>query len=123
MIFAVAGDLRVRGDVFLQYKRAKVYSTKCSYPVCNGRVGLHIIPKQMKVEIIKKFKFYIPISCKACNIHSNIDSWFEADLNNGENRYTSEQITDMIELFHFELNKNSNVTGNIFEFPLIRIYK
>lgn len=104
------GDIRVKGDVILSIRRANISTKKCSYPECRNKNDLHQIPLNLRFELLKNKRYYIPKLVKACLIHLYYEAWAEANLEGGVTTFTAEQIEDMVDMLRAE-KKRAPVSG------------
>lgn len=96
-------DLRIRGDIPLNIKRAAVSTKKCAYPLCLEQEDTRLIPIGTRSKVIHELCFYIPPRCVACQNHRKFEQWQERDITDFELiPYTLANIEDMIDLLRFK---------------------
>lgn len=91
----------------LKINRAAASNKSCSYPSC-GEKDLQNASRDIRYELLKNSKFYIPRNSRVCLLHSDYDIWPE-HIRNTNLPFTTEQIEDMIDLLCLEpKTKQSN---------------
>lgn len=101
----------MKGDIYLGINRSKL-SAICAYPSCKRILNLIRVPKNLRQQILKKVRFYVPERGLACEIHLNLETWVQ--LNRElvpELPFNVPQIIDMVDLLRFESKLSS--TKNI----------
>lgn len=85
-------------EISLNITKARVSSTKCC--VCNVQYPekLHRISQEMRYEIMKLKRFYIPVNARACQMHSDISVWPGMQIQNEKSKFTVAQIEEMVDL-------------------------
>lgn len=92
------GDIRIKGNIILSLKRAKISTQKCSHPSCNRKSELHKVSLALRLQLLRLHRFYMPKLVRACNQHLHFEAWTPFDCENGENSYTGDQIEDMVDM-------------------------
>lgn len=108
--FVVLGDIRLKGDIVLSIKRAKISTNICAHPACNMRIGLHVVPFDVRRSLLKIRRFYMPKHVKACAHHLHFEAWTPGDCEVGENIFTVKHVEDMVDMLRSEQKK---VEGNV----------
>lgn len=87
-------------EITLNIARARISSSKCCAPSCDVALpaNLHRISEEMRYNIMKSQRFFIPKNARVCNVHSNCAVWPEIPIPNGEYRFTAVQIEEMVDL-------------------------
>lgn len=85
-------------EIALNINKSRVSSTKCC--VCDVQYPekLHRVSQQMRHEILKLKRFYIPKNARACQMHSDFSVWAGISFQNVQSKFTATQIEDMVDL-------------------------
>lgn len=69
---------------------------KCVYKSCSEKQNLKKPSRQVRSEVLKHHKAYIPKDGRVCTYHSETSSWI--GYNSSHFNYTSDQVEDLIDL-------------------------
>lgn len=98
--------------ISLNITRARISSTKCCVPWCDGKYPdeLRRIPVGIRHDIMKNKRFFIPSACKACNLHRDKNVWPEIAIRHEQSMFTAAQIEEMVDLLRSN-DKSARETG------------
>lgn len=88
-------------QITLNICKARISSTKCCVPFCNVTrpAKLHRISREIRQEIMKSKRFFIPENARACDVHSDKAVWPEIQMPVNEAcQFTAVQIEEMVDL-------------------------
>lgn len=91
-------DTRLRGDIVLDLRRSCTSSSKCSYPTCRAKQDLTKPSHRIRFEVLEKYNFFISDVSKVCPNHSYVDAWVNVFQMASLNRFSNEQINQVIEI-------------------------
>lgn len=87
-------------EITLQVSKARISSTKCCIKSCTAQYpeSMHRVSQQMRHELMKSKRFYIPANARACEFHSDLSVWPEIPMENEASKFSIPQIEEMIDL-------------------------
>lgn len=91
------------GDISLNISRGRISSSKCCVPFCDVKYPfLRSIPKDVRYNIMKTKRFFIPARSLACDEHRDFSVWPQIIIPNERSTFTAEQIEEMVDLLRFD---------------------
>lgn len=75
----------------------------CTFPTCARQNGLHDISHSLRLKAFKN-RIYIPNRSRVCVEHMSGVIWDNFQGNNRTNRFTANQINEMIKFFRDSMN-------------------
>lgn len=87
-------------EIELNISKARVSSTKCCVKFCDVEypAKLHRVSHQIRYELMKTKRFFIPENARACELHSDIDVWPGIRIEDEKCKFSITQIEQMIDL-------------------------
>lgn len=87
-------------EITLNINKARISSTKCCVKFCDAQFPekFHRVSHQMRYELMKSKRFYVPENARACEVHSNVSVWPGISIQSEESKFTIPQIEEMIDL-------------------------
>lgn len=91
--------LRKKGSTILNIHRTSTNRSRCTFPGCECRIGLHDVCRKIRFKVMKQRNIYIPDKARACNLHLVEDLWNTVGDNDGQrSAFSTKQIEDMVQL-------------------------
>lgn len=86
------------------YSRASDTHNRCIFLLCNS-TSQRVVSFVLRVRLFKDHKYYIPPSCRICELHLSRQSWSELfEVENVNRSFTAAHIEDFCELLKNENN-------------------
>lgn len=88
------------GNIALNISRARISPTKCCVPTFRRESSheLHRLSQNMRYEIMKTKRFFIPEAARACNFHRDSSVWPTINIPNENCPFSAAQIEEMVDL-------------------------
>lgn len=90
-------------EVTLNICKARISSTKCCAKFCNVQhpAKLYRVCQELRYEIMKSKRYYIPQNARACELHSDFVGWPETLNQNEQCKFNISQIEEMVDLLRY----------------------
>lgn len=85
----------------IKYKQSKNFF-HLLHPSCFERSGLQRATLKLRYDIIKNYRFYIARRGLVCDLHGDVNSWVQDDIQDSYIPFSCENIEDMVDLLRFE---------------------
>lgn len=82
-------------------KRCTVSRRYCVFRSCHETKNMHRITKEVRSQVMKEHRFYIPNNVKVCDIHYRSRAWNNVNDFRQSNSFNKDQIEDMVDLIQF----------------------
>lgn len=101
-------------NIVLNISKARISSSRCCVQTCNAQYPekFHRLSKEMRHEIMKSNRVYIPENARACQLHCDLSIWQEIQVQNEDCIFTKVQIEEMVDLLRFSPKRSTQSVLN-----------
>lgn len=87
----------------MPFLRLPINSHRCSFSHCGEKIGLKVLPKKKRIEVLRKYKLFVSKRAAICAIHaeSNYFEWISC-RQNGIDQFTQVQLKEIIALLSWK---------------------